>query len=78
VALTEVKQVSNTISDRRVHNYKYRDDFNRDNTTYELRWASDEIEHSASLTQSTKETHLKADQLRQKRIKSLRTKLKPE
>ncbi|CBY08971.1 unnamed protein product [Oikopleura dioica] len=73
-----IEELHDQYLDRRVHNYKYRDDFNRDNTTYELRWASDEIEHSASLTQSTKETHLKADQLRQKRIKSLRTKLKPE
>lgn len=35
-------------SDRRVHNYKYRDDFNRDNITYELRWKDSDIARSTA------------------------------
>ena len=31
-----------------MHNYKYRDDFNRDHITYELRWKSSDIERSIS------------------------------
>lgn len=34
--------------DRRVHNYKYRDDFNRDNITYELRWKDSDIARSTA------------------------------
>ena len=58
------------LSDRRVHNYKYRDDFNRDHVTYERRWNASDLER-ASKEASSPQRKLKFQERASKRSKKI-------
>jgi len=56
--------------DRRVYNYKYRDDFNRDHVTYERRWNASDLER-ASKEASSPQRKLKFQERASKRSKKI-------
>ena len=56
--------------DRRQYNYKYRDDFNRDHVTYELRWSTKDIKRSATEA-AAPERKIKFQNIRNKRSKNI-------
>ena len=72
-----IKKVHFFRLDRRIHNYKYRDEFNRDLVSYELRWDKDDLARSGQEINSPerKETFKTVKSKRSHRIDQLRKQL---
>jgi len=72
-----IEQMHETHLDRRIHNYKYRDEFNRDLVSYELRWDKADLARSGREINSSerKETFKTVKSKRSHRIDQLRKQL---